>query len=72
MSYVCSTDPGQTARFATSDPGLHCLSVSLLKDFSHKWEDKTTSNQFARWFEYEGRLKSSEPKNLTINLRILA
>ena len=31
-----SVDPDQTPR-SVSDPGLHCLSVSLLWDARHKW-----------------------------------
>ena len=31
-----SVDPDQTPRSASSDPGLHCLPMSLLWDASHK------------------------------------
>ena len=32
-----SVDPGQTTRSAASDLGLHCLSMSHLRDARYKW-----------------------------------
>ena len=32
-----SEDPDQTPRSAASDLGLHCLSMSILRDTRHKW-----------------------------------
>ena len=34
-----SVDPAQTLRSVASDLGLHCLSMSLLWNASHKWVD---------------------------------